>query len=780
MSARPALSVVVIGRNEGERLTRCLESIAAMRALRGGGGIEIIYVDSASSDGSAERAAGAGVRVISVAPIRPCAAVGRNAGWRVARAEFVLFLDGDTIVDPDFIVDSIGEFDDPKVAIIFGNRRESNPAGSIYNRVLDLDWMLPAGLVDSCGGDALVRRSVLERVDGYDERLIAGEEPEMCRRIRALGYTIEHVDRPMTSHDLGIMRLSQYWRRAARTGYAYAEVSQRFRATDSPLWDREARSNLMQGSAMLALVVGAPILALASRSIIPLLAAVVIIVTFALRSAWRFRWKSTDFGTSLLHGLHSHLQQIPIVFGQLKYRSDQLRGKTAELIEYKDTAPNITQLVASRPRVLLAAYQCGPGMGSVSQIGWEWYARLSQRLPVTLLTHARNRSALIAAGAPLSGSEVIFIDTEWFAGPLYRTAKWLFPKSEHCVFMLAGLDFFVYEHTALRILRRRAAAGEGFDVVHAVTPLTSLAATRLYRLGAPTVIGPLNSGLANPHGFDSILRDDSAWIYRLRELAHIADWLAGSTRNAAAILSASRATLESIPIRYRARCIPMLENGVEPHTFAAAPWPAPPTTLAPLRILFVGRLVPFKGLAMLLEAIARVRSEFPVRLDVIGDGPMAPIWSADAARLGLGNVVNFHGARQLDEVASAMRSAHVLCLPSIRESGGSVLLEAMASARAVIAVAFGGPAEIVDESVGRAIAPNGVEAVIAGFADALRDIVRNPDAWRARGAEGRRRAESSFSWDAKVDRAIAIYAGLAVPSRVTPNAPASVPLPEAA
>ena len=107
--------------------------------------------------------------------------------------------------------------------------------------MLDLDWISVAGPADYCGGDAMVRRSLLEEVGGYDEHLMAGEEPEMCRRIRALGYTIMHVDRAMTSHDLGLKRFSQYWRRAVRTGYAYAEVSDRFRGTESPLWDREAR-----------------------------------------------------------------------------------------------------------------------------------------------------------------------------------------------------------------------------------------------------------------------------------------------------------------------------------------------------------------------------------------------------------------------------------------------------------------------------------------------------------------------------------------------------------
>jgi glycosyltransferase involved in cell wall biosynthesis len=768
MGARPALSVVVIGRNEGERLVRCMESVLSMRSLHDGA-IEIIYVDSGSSDASFEQAARSGARVIRASPLRPCAAAGRNAGWQAALADLVLFLDGDTVVAPDFVLNSIRDFSDPAVAIVFGNRRESNPDGSIFNRVLDLDWITRPGLADYCGGDALVLRRVLEQVGGYDENLIAGEEPEMCRRIRALGYRILHVDRAMTTHDLGIKRFSEYWHRAVRTGYAYAEVSKRYRATESPLWNNEARQNLVHGAMMIAIAVGALVLSLASSSLLPLLAIIAAVTILTIRTAWRYRWKSTNFSTRLLYGVHSHLQQIPIMFGQLKYRRDYRRGRIGKLIEYKDPCVIPTPsgsdsedarkpVTPGAPRVLLAAYHCGPGMGSVSQIGWEWYSRLARRVPVTLVTHVRNRGAITSAGGLLSASEVIFIDTEWFAGPLYRVAKWLFPKSEHCVFMISLIDFFVYDNVALRLLRRRALAGERFDIVHAVTPVTTLAATRLHRLGAPVVIGPLNSGLASPDGFDSILRDDSAWLYRLRGLARIADTLAGSTTNATVILTANRATLEGIPKRSRPRCVVMLENGVDLRKFKATSWPS---ELSPLRLLFVGRLVPFKGLVLLLEAIARANAEIQIRLDVIGDGPMAAVWGTAAAKLGISDLVNFQGSRQLEQVAIAMRSAHVLCLPSIRESGGAVLLEAMASARPVIAVAFGGPAEIVDDAVGRALAPNGVEGVVAGFADALRDIVRNPEAWRDRGLEGRRRAEGSFSWDAKIDRAIEIYSVLA-------------------
>ncbi len=407
------------------------------------------------------------------------------------------------------------------------------------------------------------------------------------------------------------------------------------------------------------------------------------------------------------------------------------------------------------PRVLLSAYQCGPGMGSVSQIGWEWYSRLARRVPVTLVTHVRNREALGKAGAPLPGSEVVYVDTEWFAGPLYRTAKKIFPRSEHAVFLVSSLDFFVYDRDAVKLLKRRG--GTPWDVVHCPTPVTTAAPTRLARLGLPVVLGPLNSGLGLPEGFRSVMRADAGWLYPVRHFARVVDLLVGSTRGAARILVATKSTLAAIPARHRSRCESMLENAVELSRFTAAPWPDPPGNGRPLRVLFVGRLVPFKAVNYLLEAVARVAGEVQVELRVVGDGPMAAEWKGLAESLGLSSSVTFTGARSLDEVSAEMRACHVFVLPSVRESGGGVLLEAMASARPVAGVAFGGPAEIVDESVGRSLSAEGPEPLVAALAQLMRDVAADPEGWRRRGEEGRRRAESRFSWDAKVDEAVRLY-----------------------
>jgi glycosyltransferase involved in cell wall biosynthesis len=413
-----------------------------------------------------------------------------------------------------------------------------------------------------------------------------------------------------------------------------------------------------------------------------------------------------------------------------------------------------------RPRVLLAAYQCGPAMGSVSQIGWEWYQRLSRQTSVTLLTHVRNRPALEAAGAPLADSEVVYVDTEWLARPLFGIARKIFRSSEHAVFMFASLDFFAYDRQALALIRQRMAQCERWDVIHAVTPVTTVAASRLYLLGIPVILGPLNSGLDTPRAFHSLLKADSVWLYPLRNIGRVADRLAGCTRNAAMILTATRATAASIAPRYRSRCVAMLENGVDLKRFPPSPWPPAPVSGQPLRALFVGRLVPFKGVTLLLDALAAVRDEINAYLSVVGEGPMRRQWEAYARRIGVADRVEFCGAQPLDEVAARMRAAHVFCLPSVRESGGAVLLEAMASARPVIAVNFGGPAEIVDEKVGRLAPADGPRAVTAAFAQALREIVATPDQWRRKGEEGRRRAERCFSWDAKIEQAMRLYRDL--------------------
>lgn len=335
----PLVSVVVIGRNEGARLVRCLQAVG--RVDQAACRLELIYVDSDSTDGSPQRAAELGAQVVLVKPERPSAALGRNAGWRVAQGEFVLFLDGDTELHPDFLNQALRAMADDGLAIVWGHRRESNPSQSWYLRVLDLDWVYPPGETEFCGGDALMRRRVLQAVEGFDETLIAGEEPEMCRRIRGQGARILHLDVPMTLHDLAITTWGAYWRRAFRAGHAYAEVAARFRGTPDALWARDSRRNLLHAGAMLGALLGALVLGWALPA--PWGGAVMAAwlagsLLLLWRTARRCAWKTPEVGTRWAYAVHSHLQQIPIAWGQLMQRRDAAQGRRRGLIEYKQPA----------------------------------------------------------------------------------------------------------------------------------------------------------------------------------------------------------------------------------------------------------------------------------------------------------------------------------------------------------------------------------------------------------------------------------------------------------
>jgi glycosyltransferase involved in cell wall biosynthesis len=334
MSQRDDLvSVVVIGRNEGDRLRRCLASVNAMN--KSGFDTEVIYVDSGSTDNSLDIAGELGATVIALKPERPTAALGRNAGWRAAQGFTVLFLDGDTILDANFVAQSLPELWTETHAVIWGHRREIYPEQSLYNRVLDLDWIYAPGLTQFCGGDALMRHEALAEVDGYDETLIAGEEPDMCRRMAALGYTILHVDRPMTGHDLSMTKWSQYWKRATRAGHAYAEISQRMAAIGQTFWADEVERNRRRAPLLMGAALWAVLATIVFRSWWPLAATFVFYAALVLRSAYKARWKSRNVVTLLLYGIHSHFQQIPIYFGQRSYQRNQKKGQQAKLVEYK-------------------------------------------------------------------------------------------------------------------------------------------------------------------------------------------------------------------------------------------------------------------------------------------------------------------------------------------------------------------------------------------------------------------------------------------------------------
>jgi cellulose synthase/poly-beta-1,6-N-acetylglucosamine synthase-like glycosyltransferase len=335
-SSLPRIGVVVIGRNEGERLRACLDSVLAMDYP--GDLLDVIYVDSSSTDGSVALAESMGVRTI-VLEGPTTAARGRNAGWTATDAPFILFLDGDTLLHPEFVATALPRLADASIAGVYGDRREMRTSDSIYNAIFDMDWNAASSTGSSWsiffGGDALVRRAALESVGGYNESLIAGEEPDLCRRMRGLGNRILHLDVPMTLHDLAMYTLKQYWRRSVRTGYAYAEISSMYATTNDPLWSAESSSNWSRGIFWTCGPAFALLLSLLMGSLLPIV--LFLLAAFALfaRTAMKVRARTDSTKLLAAYSVHSHLQQIPIFFGQLRYRRQRQRGGKAAIIEYK-------------------------------------------------------------------------------------------------------------------------------------------------------------------------------------------------------------------------------------------------------------------------------------------------------------------------------------------------------------------------------------------------------------------------------------------------------------
>lgn len=231
------IGVVIIGLNAGRFLADCIESV--LRTTYPRELLEIVYVDGGSRDGSASLAKRyPGVKVIELNSRHPTPGRGRNAGWRACGAPLIQFLDADTIVDPEWFMKAVAHLGDD-VAAVCGMVRERHPERNIFHRLVAMEWIYETGPARYFGGNALVRRDVLEATGGFDEDLIAGEDPELSLRMRHRGYVILRIDEPMIVHDIDMAGLKKYMARSYRSGYAYAEIAIRFSRGPERLWLRE-------------------------------------------------------------------------------------------------------------------------------------------------------------------------------------------------------------------------------------------------------------------------------------------------------------------------------------------------------------------------------------------------------------------------------------------------------------------------------------------------------------------------------------------------------------
>ena len=335
------VGVVAIGRNEGDRLRVCLES--AKRSCD-----KVVYVDSGSTDGSVELAKNLGVTVVELNLKLPfTAARARNAGAKVLlethpNIEAIQFVDGDCeIVDGWIAAAAEVMAGDPKIAVVCGRRRERHPDASIYNRLCDLEWNTPIGFAKSCGGDALIRVEAFTQVNGYDGTIIAGEEPEMCVRLRSADWKIDRVDREMTLHDAAMTRFGQWWTRNVRAGHAYAQGNALHGEAPEQFRIKEVRSITMWTlvpmilSLLMIILIGAISPRFCWIGLLP----IGLYFVLGLKIYRDRRRKGLSGRDARLYAASTVLGKLPHYVGVRKFVAAQQRGQRTAIIEYKSAAP---------------------------------------------------------------------------------------------------------------------------------------------------------------------------------------------------------------------------------------------------------------------------------------------------------------------------------------------------------------------------------------------------------------------------------------------------------
>lgn len=328
-----SVGVVVIGRNEGDRLMVCLDSILRMASPR-----LIVYVDSGSSDGSPDRAAARGVHVHRLSADRPfSAARARNEGFELLVGiwddlEFVQFIDGDCELDRNWLEQGRRTLEaDSGLAAVCGRTIERYREATIYNRLCDIEFDVPPGEVGATGGIFMIRRSAFAEVGGMREGVVAGEEPEMCLRLRRAGWRMHRLAEPMVLHDSAMNRFGQWWTRAVRGGVAWGIGKELHGHGSERYCVREVRRTWLWGLVLpgVALALAWPTLGISIGVYVLLLAVQAVRIAVASRRGGR------SLGDSTLYALACVISKFAGCVGLIKHRIDRMRRRGSRIVEYK-------------------------------------------------------------------------------------------------------------------------------------------------------------------------------------------------------------------------------------------------------------------------------------------------------------------------------------------------------------------------------------------------------------------------------------------------------------
>ena len=414
-----------------------------------------------------------------------------------------------------------------------------------------------------------------------------------------------------------------------------------------------------------------------------------------------------------------------------------------------------------RLRALIIAESCNPEWASVPLVGWSHSQALTARTDGHLVTHARQRPALLRAGLR-EGEDFTALEVPAVERSLATLSRLLgVPYGSNKAWTMhtafSAVDYPWFERRVWQRFGERLRRHE-FDVVHRLTPLSPAIPSPLARLcrraGVPFVLGPLNGGLPWPTGFLNVRVAEREWLGFARGAARLVPGYSSTRACSAAILVGSRHAWAEISKRFRRKTVYVPENGIDQARFPEAV-AAPPGL--PLRVAFAGRLVPIKAVDMLVEAAAPLARDGRLSLTIAGEGPQRPALEALVAREGIASCVHFAGWVEHARVREVLAGCHLFGFPSIRDFGGAAVLEAMALGLVPLVVDYGGPGELVSPSTGFAVPMGSRRQIVRRLAEVLRALVADPRPLLDMSCRARERALRSFTWDTKAEQVLEVY-----------------------
>ncbi len=410
-------------------------------------------------------------------------------------------------------------------------------------------------------------------------------------------------------------------------------------------------------------------------------------------------------------------------------------------------------------RVLIIAEAANPEWVSVPLTGWSTYEALTKLGEMHLVTQIRNRDAIRRAGLT-EGSDFTAINSERISRPFCRIRELVRGgkgRGWTTATAFNTLSYYYFEHLVWKQFGARIKSGE-YDIVHRITPLSpttpSLIAARCRRAGVPFVLGPLNGGLPWPKQFRAARWQEKEWMSYVRGAHKLLPGYRSTRRYASAILIGSIDTWRQMPVRYHDKCCYVVDPAIDTSRFSRR---RQRQARRPIRAIFVGRLVPYKGADMLIEAAVPLVQRGDLTVDVIGDGPQMGELRAMVDRAGVAEGVRLHGWVKHTAVQDFMVEADVFVFPSIREFGGGVVLEAMAVGLVPIVVDYGGPAEYVTPRCGHLVPLSIRGSIVEELRSVLGELVSNPSEIEKRAVCAARRARKWFTWEAKASQIMEAY-----------------------